>query len=107
MSWQWCNNRCSKGLFSFKKVIKILLFDNKVVGKDFGDFRKAYPEKSGEDIIKSLQFFEEFLVKNFNYSEIVDLLRIMNEPIGRTLAVKNLADQFGIDQMLLNSTIGI
>lgn len=90
-----------------KKVIKILLFDNKVVGKDFGDFRKAYPEKSGEDIVKSLQFFEEFLVKNFNYSEIVDLLRIMNEPIGRTLAVKNLADQFGIDQMLLNSTIGI
>jgi DNA primase len=91
-----------RGLFPLK-VIKVFIQPQADI-KDFGDLRKAGIMNSDVVVARCL-FAERFLIENYNYSEIVDILDIMTEPMGRTLAIQSLSESMGVNAMLFSSTI--
>ena len=85
------------------KVIKVFVQPSADI-KDFGDLRKSGVLHNG-DILNKCQFAEKFFVEKYNYNEIVDILNIMCEPMGRTIAIQILAEKMGVNVMLFNSTL--
>ena len=70
--------------------------------KDFGEL--VMDKKAFSDIQKV--YAEDFIISRFEYRSYYDLLPIMTEPIGRSLAIQKIAEKVGInDPMLLSASI--
>jgi DNA primase len=85
------------------KVIKVFTQPEPEI-KDFGDLRKSGKLHNGE-ILNRCVFAEKFFINKYKYNEIVDMLNIMNEPMGRTIAIEALAQAYGVNAMLFSSTL--